>query len=601
MADDRARGAVAMADDHDARIAQLEAENAELRRREAVLVAENAELAAERTEAQEQRTATAEILRIITASPTDARPVLDAIAGSAMLLTDSTTAALRIGEGDHLRNVAAAGGFDEVPASIDGIRPLTGRLPSARAFLDRRTIHVPDRSDPAFAAEFPDSAPRGPWASITVPLLRDGAAIGVLDVYRDHVQPYSAREIALLETFADQAVIAIENARLFGELEQRNAELQESNRRVTEALEQQTATAEVLRVIASSPSNLERVLDALMESAVRLCAADNLNLFRLDGEIIRGFVAYDVGGNIRHSWVPGSEGVLVGDHDELVGSRLPDGLVGACAVRERRTIHVPDLALVSDDEYPVSKELARRLGNRTVLAVPLLRLGEAIGFLTFTRKHDARPFTDSEIALASTFADQAVIAIENARLFQELEQRNTDLQESNRLVREALSQQTATAEVLRVIASSPTDLGNVLNTIVESAARLCRADNVGISRVVGNEYERVANLRQSPGPSVGQRLPLDRDSMSGRAILEKCTLNIHDVQAIVEQEYPVVAQNQRHSQQRLGPTMPLTRSILMIPLIREGAAVGSLAVSRTQVRPFTDEETALLEAISRPA
>ena len=250
------------------------------------------QLEAEVRRLREQEAATAEVLRVLASSPSDLQSVLDTVVQSAMRLSRSTGAALRAREGDDLHMVARAGDAGRRPES-GHVQSLTLRTTSSRAVVERRAIHLQDRSDPSVLAEFPDLAFRGPYSTLTVPLLRDGDALGTLDVIREPIEPYSPREIALVETFANQAVIAISNARLFDEREQRNAELQESNRQVTEALEQQSATADILRVIASSPTDLQPVLDAVAVSAARLCAASDAFISLLDGDLLvpKGFWA----------------------------------------------------------------------------------------------------------------------------------------------------------------------------------------------------------------------------------------------------------------------------------------------------------------------
>ena len=283
-----------MADDRDARIAQLEAEVAASSQREAALVAENVLLAGQRSEALQRQAATADVLRVIASSPTDAQPVLDAIVESARRLSGSAYATLNIREGDHCRTSAIADdGRLHFSVKIGDLSSLNLLAPGPLALVERRTIHLPDRSRPAVAAEFPDLRIATASASVTVPLIHEGDAIGYMSLVRDVAEPFSPREIALIETFADTAAIAIAHARLFSELEQRNAQLQdrttalqESNRQVTEALEQQTATAEVLRVIAASPTDLQPVLDTLVESAARLCDAEQGHICRPDGEVV---------------------------------------------------------------------------------------------------------------------------------------------------------------------------------------------------------------------------------------------------------------------------------------------------------------------------
>ena len=373
------------------RCAAAEAENAALSGRETALTDDVARFQAALAEAHEQQTATAEILRVIATSPADAQPVIDAVVQTAMRLTHSTTSVLCIREGDHLRNAAVGSADGRGPSILGNVRPLTGRIPSVCAFLERRTIHIPDALDPSFIDEYPDSGALGPWTRVVAPLIGNHEALGTLDVARDREKPFSGREIALLETFADQAVIAIENARLFEELEQRNHDL-------TETLEQQTATAEILRAIATSPADAQPVLDAVVQSAMHLMHCTTAVVRIREGDHLRNAAICDE--------VP--QGPRLQVVRPLTG-RLPS----VRAFFERRTIHVPDgLAPAFVAEYPDASPLlpvAR-------VVVPLIRDNDAIGTLEVFRTRD-EPFSDREIALLETFADQAVIAIENARLF----------------------------------------------------------------------------------------------------------------------------------------------------------------------------------------
>ena len=270
---------------------------------------------------------------------------------------------------------------------------------------DRRTIHV---ANAATADEYPDSRSRALQLSVgttlAVPLIQAGEAIGVIFIRRAEVRPFTERQIELVNTFADQAVIAIENTRLF------EAE-QASKRELTEALEQQTATADVLKVISRSALDVQKVLDALIESATRLCEADDATMFRLVGDSAQLFA--------HHGQLP-----LAGPIGQFA-LPLVRGLAGARAIIERRTVHVADMQAEAD-EYPESHTISLQLGYRTMLAVPLLRGREAIGVIAL-RRAEMRPFTERQIELVNTFADQAVIAIENARLFEEVQTRTREL------------------------------------------------------------------------------------------------------------------------------------------------------------------------------
>jgi two-component system NtrC family sensor kinase len=278
-------------------------------------------------------------------------------------------------------------------------------------------------------------------------------------------------------------------------------------KRLAQALEQQTATAEILRVISSSPTDLQSVLDAVALRASRLCEAYDAAIFRVDGDVLR-LVAH-------HGPIPVG---AIGAYSVPVVR----GTVGGRSVLERRTVHVEDLQAESD-EFPVGSERARRYGFRTILSVPLVREGEAIGSIHI-RRTTVQQFTESQIALLQTFGDQAVIAIENVRLFTELEARNRDLTE-------ALEQQTATGEILRVIASSPTDLQPVLDTVARSAAELCEASDASVLRLHDESLRRVAKFGDIPPGAGEEGLPLNRDSVAGRALIDRRTIHVHDLAA----------------------------------------------------------------------
>src|SRR5262249_47097782 len=305
-----------------------------------------------------------------------------------------------------------------------------GLFSTPRAISERKAIQIADAATERGPSSL--AAQRGARTMLSVPLLREGMGIGGIVIWRDFVEPFTERQIELVKTFADQAVIAIENVRLF-------KELQDRNRQLTEALEQQTATSQILRVIASSPTDLQPVLTVVAENAARLCNALDAIIFRVDGDTLRDVANY---GSVPTPGypLPITRGTAVGR-----------------AMTDRQTIHVHDLAAEVKTEFPNSKTRQEISGSRTVLATPLLREGIPIGAI-FIRRTEVRPFTEKQIALLKTFADQAVIAIENVRLFQELEARTRELARS-------VGELKALGEVGQAV-SSTLDLQTVLSTIV---------------------------------------------------------------------------------------------------------------------------------------
>jgi GAF domain-containing protein len=523
--------------------------------KEGKLVRENKDLKSERDELLEREAATSEILRMIASSPADLQTVLDAIAERAAKLCDAADAAVYRVDGDFYRCVSHFGPIPISPAAEEA-RVIDRGTPPGRAIVDRQTIHVHDLR--AAEAEFPGSKTRGIAMGLrtvlTTPLLHDGLAIGSIHIRRREVRPFSDRQIKLLETFADQAVIAIENARLIHEQQARNRDL-------TEALEQQTATSEILRVIASSPTNIQPVLAVVGENAARLCDATDATIWHADGNQFRLIAS--------HGSIP------VPRRDEA--RPIVRGSIPGRAILERQTIRIDDLA--EEPEEDLTAPFARSVGVRSTLATPLLREGSPLGAIMI-RRLEVRPFTDKQVALLKTFADQAVIAIENVRLFKELEARNRDLTE-------ALEQQTATSEILRVIASSLTDIQPVLDVVAENAARLCDAKDAVIRRVDGDRLRVVATYGPMPVPPILS--DITRGWPVGRAILDRQTVHVHDVAAEFE-EFP-------ESPHRITGT----RTLLVTPLLREGVPIGVINIRRTEVSPFTDKQIALLETFANQA
>jgi GAF domain-containing protein/anti-sigma regulatory factor (Ser/Thr protein kinase) len=521
------------------------------------LQARNREL----TEALEQQTATAEILRVISSSPTDLQPVLDTLAEKAARLCEASDANIWRVEGDELVLRAAYGSLPTFAPGERGSLPLSRGTVTGRAVVDRRTTHVHDLAsvDPD---EFPEGrafqARFGHRTTLATPLLREGVPLGAILIRRMEMRPFSQSQIKLLETFADQAVIAIENVRLFQELQARNREL-------TEALEQQTATAEILQVISSSPTDIRPVLEAVAQNAARLCGAQDVVILRLDGDVLR---------------IVASHGPFAATVDPDLPHLVTRGAVAARSVIDRRTIHVEDLAAESDDEFPVGKALQRQYGHRTILATPLLREGVPLGTIVVLRTQ-VSPFSAQQIRLLETFAAQAAIAIENVRLFQELEARNRQLTE-------ALEQQTATAEILRVISSSPTNLQPVVDAIAENAARVCGATDASVLRVDGDLLRPVTTY----GRIAVEPIPINRGSVTGRAVVDRRAVHVEDLAAVAESEFP----EGRAFQRRMGH-----RTTLAVPLLREGTALGAILIRRLEVRPFTEKQVTLLQTFADQA
>jgi signal transduction histidine kinase len=509
------------------------------------------ELERELTEAREQQSATAQILAVISGSPTDVQAVFDAIANSAARLCDALDAVLMRVDGDLLRLVAHHG-----PMSTTGSVPLHRGTVGGRAIIERRLIHVADLQ--AEEVDFPEGSAiarrLGHRTTLSIPLLREGTAVGNIQVRRDEVRLFTDKQIALLRTFADQAVIALENARLITELKQ--------------SLEYQTATSEVLSIISRSPTQVQPVLDAIVESAGRLCHAEYAFVYRLENGKFQ-----IVASNNAHA-----------EHAKYIARHPPNldrGSVAGRAALDRVTVHVADA--LADPQYTRSD--SQRLGRyRSLVGVPLLRDGVPIGVLVLLRTK-VEPFTDRQIELVTAFANQAVIATRNVGLFQEVQTRTRELTQS-------LEYQTATGEVLNIISRSPTELQPVLDLIVETAARLCLADlayifkleagKFGLAAAKNADEEHVQYLARHP-PS------LERGSLTGRVALDRMTIHVRDV--VADREY-----TRWDSQKRSN-----YRSLLGVPLLRQGEPIGVIMLVRRVVMPFTDKQIELVATFADQA
>ena len=524
------------------------------------------------SEALDQQTATSEILRVISASPTDAQPVFVEIARNAARLCDAMFGGVFSFDGTLLHFVAGHQLGEQALQLLQEQYPLAPRGLNRLAIVDRAVVHSADVLDDPRVANLELIRRLGYRSHLVVPMLQAGQAIGVIHVYRAQPGPFSDAQIALLQTFADQAVIAIENVRVFTELQEKNRALTQAHTQVTEALEQQTATSEILRVISQSPTDVKPVFEVITDSAMRLFSAWAAAVFRYEGQLIsmaaaRGGLPGSADAVMKHLQVP-----------HAPTEERPEGRT----VLTRTIQHVVDVE--NDMSWgPRYREDARARGFRSYVAVPMLRGDVVVGIITVSRQQ-VGGFASDEISLLQTFADQAVIAIENVRLFKELEVRNRDLTES-------LEQQTATGEILSVISSSPTDIQPVLDALVRSAVRFCGAHDAAIHRLDGSHLQVAAHHGPVPYRPIGSVIALVRGTINGRSVLERRPVHVIDLQAETE-EFPEGSAAAR----RLG-----FRAALSVPLLREGVALGTINLRRADAVPFTDKQIALLKTFADQA
>ncbi len=514
----------------------------------------------ELTESLAQQTATSEVLRVISSSPGELKPVFDTMLENAVRICGATFGNLVVPEGDAFRVVA----MHNAPETFSDFRRpdpvfrLGPRAPLSRVAATNQLLHVYDlveddsykERDPT-VVRFVESA--GVRTLLLVPMLKENKFIGAIVIFRQEVRPFTDKQIDLVKNFAAQAVIAIENTRLLSELR--------------ESLAQQTATSEVLGVVSSSPGELQPVFQSMLENATRLCGANFGILSLHEGGVVRIGTMHNMPEAFAERF----------SRDPIIhaGPLAPISRV----IATKDVVHVVDLA--QDPAYterdPPVVAMVEAGGVRSILVVPMLKEGEIIGALSIYSR-EVRPFTDKQIDLIKNFAAQAVIAIENTRLLSEL--------------RESLAQQTATADVLKVISSSAFDLQTVLDTLVELAARLCAADKGVINKREGEAYRVVASHGYSPEMKrffAENLLPPDRGSITGRAALEGKPVHIPDV--LADPEY------RASDYQETGGY----RTVFCVPLIREGITIGVFGLLRDEVNPFTEKQIELVTTFADQA
>jgi two-component system, NtrC family, sensor kinase len=519
-----------------------------------------AHLKRERDEALEQLAATTEILRVIRASPTDARPVFETIVRSAVALCGSLFANVFRFDGELVHWVAS---HNVVASYVDMIREKYPMRPDSspvagRVLLTKSVVRLEDvLADPDYDQRFPRAM--GWRRLLGVPMLREGEPIGVIVVAWAEAGPIPKNQEELLKTFAEQAVIAIENVRLFEAEQARTRELSES-------LEQQTATSEVLKVISSSPGELQLVFEAMLENGVQVCGAKFGVLFRYENGLFHPTAMLDVPPAFGEFLI--RQGAFAPQPGQLFG-RLCES---------KSVIHVEDRAT-----EPQNSPSARLAGARSALAVPMLKANDLVGAF-FIYRTEVRPFTDKQIELIKNFAAQAVIAIENTRLLTELRQRTADLSES-------LQQQTATADVLKVISSSPGDLRPVFQSVLENATRLCEAKFGTLYLHDGESFRFAADVgapreytefQSRRGP-----FKTDRGTQLGQVLHTKRVTHTPDYTA-----EPFIG---------LSAKVAGARSSVSVPMLKDEEFIGAIQIFRLEVRPFTDKQIALLENFAAQA
>ena len=530
---------------------------------QAVIAIENVRLFNETKEALERQTATADVLKVISESPTDVQPVFDAIAERAKALCGATISGVARFDGEWVHLVAYQGVSAEADEAMRNVFPvqINSGTVSARVIRARKPVQIVDvMADPEYGAK-KAALLAGYRGALAVPMLREGHVVGSIAALRAEVGPFPDKQVQLLQTFADQAVIAIENVRLFNETKGALAKVEERTLELTESLDYQTAISDVLQSISESPTNVAPVFEVILESATRLFASPLAAVFRYDGELVH-LVA-------TRNWSP----------EAIEDSRRfypapPNPKMMSGRVVISGSVQTQEDTLLD----PAYDQTQARLGHwRRMLGAPLLKDGHTVGAIIVAWP-DPGETPQRQIDLLKTFAEQAVIAIENARLISE--------------TKDALEQQTATAEVLQVIGNSVADTAPVFDKILDSCQHLFATEQLGIFIANDEGQVHAAAWRGSAFDAVASTFPKPiEQTMTGRVIRERRTIHIPDTSMVPDAPAAV----------RGVIALSGDASVAWAPMLWEDRGVGSIAVLRQPPKPFTDKELVLLKTFGDQA